>query len=149
MESELPEISRYQLHLAVEDCIACDQCARICPVNCIDIESIRAVSDLGTTADGAKKKFYLSKFNIDLAKCFYCGLCTVVCPTDCLTMLPIYDFPTTNLECLNFPFGNLTEQEKSQKLAELSEFEATKKAMKSGSAKTDSVSTDSKITDEG
>ena len=134
MKPDISEVIRCQLHLSTEDCIACDQCARICPVNCIKIESIRAVADLGRTADGTKKKFYLPTFDIDMAKCCYCGLCTVVCPTDCLTMSSVYDFPADNLEQLNFSFGNLTDAEKEQKLAEWADFEAAKKTLKTNSS---------------
>ena len=33
----VPDHGRYQLHNEIDDCIVCDKCAKICPVNCIDI----------------------------------------------------------------------------------------------------------------
>ena len=41
-EIPVPDRGRYQLHNKIEDCIVCDKCAKICPVDCIDIEPIRA-----------------------------------------------------------------------------------------------------------
>jgi NADH-quinone oxidoreductase subunit I len=41
-ELPVPEVGRYQLDVEMDDCIVCDLCAKICPVNCIDIESIKA-----------------------------------------------------------------------------------------------------------
>jgi len=35
----IPAPGRYRLHMEGEDCIACDKCARICPVDCITIDS--------------------------------------------------------------------------------------------------------------
>ena len=34
----VPEVGRYQLDVEMDDCIVCDLCAKVCPVNCIDIE---------------------------------------------------------------------------------------------------------------
>jgi NADH-quinone oxidoreductase subunit I len=81
----IPERFRGQLFNRVEDCIACDQCARICPVDCITIESVkRAPEDVAETSDGSKKRLWLTRFDIDVTLCMVCGLCTEVCPTDCL-----------------------------------------------------------------
>lgn len=60
----------------VPRCIVCELCAKVCPVDCIDIKKIR----------GADKKFMAEVFDIDLVKCLFCGLCTEACPTECLTM---------------------------------------------------------------
>jgi len=115
----VPEVGRYRLHNEIDDCIVCDLCAKICPVNCIEIESVKATEDIGLTSDGTKKRLYAATFNIDLAKCCYCGLCTTVCPTDCLTMTKVYDFPETNVKNMIYHFTDLTPEqvlEKKQKL---------------------------------
>ena len=57
-------------------CIVCDLCAKVCPVDCIDIKKVR----------GPDKKFIAEVYDIDLVKCLFCGLCTEACPTECLTM---------------------------------------------------------------
>ncbi|HCN84704.1 MAG TPA: 4Fe-4S ferredoxin, partial [Sphingobacteriaceae bacterium] len=87
----VPEIGRYQLDVEMDDCIVCDLCAKICPVDCIEIESIKATEAIGQTSDGTTKRLYAAKFDIDMAKCMYCGLCTVVCPTECIVMTNQYD----------------------------------------------------------
>lgn len=88
----VPDHGRYKLHNEIEDCIVCNKCAQICPVNCIEIEAIRSPTLIGKTTDGTPKRIYPAKFDIDMAKCCFCGLCTTVCPTECLTMTPEYDF---------------------------------------------------------
>ena len=42
----IPEVGRYQLDVEMEDCIVCDLCAKICPVDCIEIESIKATGPI-------------------------------------------------------------------------------------------------------
>lgn len=117
----VPEIGRYKLHNEIEDCIVCDKCAKICPVNCIDIEPVRAVEEIGKTSDGTPKRIYAAKFDIDMAKCCYCGLCTTVCPTECLTMTGEYDFSTFDVKEHNFPFSEMTPLEILEKKKALEE----------------------------
>lgn len=114
----IPDNGRYLLHLEAEDCIVCDKCARICPVDCIDIEGFKATEDLGTTSDGSKKRLHLPVFDIDMAKCCYCGLCTTVCPTECLTMTKVYDVSVADRNDLVYHFGLMTKAEAAAKKAE-------------------------------
>lgn len=107
----VPAHGRYKLHNEIEDCIVCDKCAKICPVDCIDIEPVKSPVEFGKTSDGTPRRIYAATFDIDMAKCCFCGLCTTVCPTECLTMTPEYDFSVTELDRLNFGFGNMTEEE--------------------------------------
>lgn len=117
-EIPVPDHGRYQLHNEIDDCIVCDKCAKICPVNCIDIEPIRSKEVYGKTSDGTPLRIYAAKFDIDMAKCCFCGLCTVVCPTECLTMTSDFDYSTTNILDHNFSFSKMTEQEIAQKRSE-------------------------------
>lgn len=103
----VPENGRYQLHNEIDDCIVCDKCAKICPVDCIDIVPIRLAEEFGKTSDGTAKRIYAAKFDIDMAKCCFCGLCTTVCPTECLTMTNAYDKSVSTVSELNIPFGNM------------------------------------------
>lgn len=115
----IPEVGRYQLEVVIDDCIVCDLCAKICPVNCIEIESIKATEAIGKTSDGSVKRLYAPKFDIDMAKCMYCGLCTTVCPTECITMTNQYDRSVTHISDLNYKFANMTAEEAEQKRKEL------------------------------
>lgn len=107
----VPEVGRYQLHVEMDDCIVCDKCAKICPVNCIDIESVKASEQIGITSDGTPIRLYATKFDIDMAKCCFCGLCTTVCPTECITMTNVYDYSVFNMRELNFEFSKMTAEE--------------------------------------
>lgn len=127
----IPEVGRYQLHVEMDDCIVCDLCARICPVDCIEIESIKATGSIGVTSDGSTKRLYAAKFDIDMAKCFYCGLCTTVCPTECITMTSEFDRSFTNLTELTYRFATMTPEEAEQKRKELADQLAAKQAAKS------------------
>lgn len=111
----VPDNGRYQLYNEMDDCIVCDKCAKICPVNCITIEPIRSAEEFGKTSDGTSKRIYAAKFDIDMGKCCFCGLCTTVCPTECLTMTKTYDFSVLDIREHNFPFGNMSEEEIARK----------------------------------
>ena len=126
----VPEVGRYQLDVVIDDCIVCDLCAKICPVNCIDIESIKATEAIGKTSDGSVKRLYAPKFDIDMAKCMYCGLCTTVCPTECITMTPEYDKSVTHISDLNYKFATMTDVEAEQKRVELEKQLAERQAAK-------------------
>jgi len=111
----VPPRGRYQLHNAIEDCIVCDRCAKVCPVDCIDIEGIPAPTSFGTTSQGKKKRIHAAKFDIDLSQCLFCGLCTTVCPTDCLTMTPEYDFSVVDIAEHTLHFSKMSEAEIANK----------------------------------
>ena len=106
----IPERGRYRLHNEIDDCIVCDKCARVCPVDCIEIESIQLPVPLGKTSNGMTKRLYATKFDIDLAKCCFCGLCTTVCPTECLTMAPQYDYSVFDWAEHKVPFATRPQQ---------------------------------------
>jgi formate hydrogenlyase subunit 6/NADH:ubiquinone oxidoreductase subunit I len=126
----LPDIGRYQLHNEMDDCIVCDKCAKICPVDCIEIEPIKATGIAGYASDGSAIRLYAAKFDIDMAKCCFCGLCTTVCPTECLTMTKEYDFSTFDITTHNFEFGNLTPEQSQEKRDLYEQFMVEKEAMK-------------------
>ncbi len=68
----LPEGYRGLLGVDIDRCIACKNCMRACPIDCIDLEGARTELKKGLT---------LLYFNIHLGKCMYCGLCVEACPT--------------------------------------------------------------------
>ncbi len=112
----VPEVGRYQLDVEIDDCIVCDLCAKICPVDCITIESIKSTTgSIGETSDGSKKLLYAAQFDIDMAKCMYCGLCTIVCPTECIVMTDQYDKSVFELKNLNYEFADMAPEEAAEK----------------------------------
>ncbi len=122
----VPDNGRYQLHNEIDDCIVCDKCAKICPVDCITIEPIRSAEEFGKTSDGTPKRIYAAKFDIDMGKCCFCGLCTTVCPTECLTMTSTYDFSVFDMQYHNFPFGTMEPDEIEQKKKAFEEHQKAK-----------------------
>jgi NADH-quinone oxidoreductase subunit I len=110
---ELPPMAKGQLHNVIEDCIGCDQCAKVCPVDCIYIETTKAPSDvdLGKTSTGNPKRLYVLRFDIDMAKCCYCALCTVPCPTECLVMTNSYENSVYNRTDLIYHYAEYTPEQ--------------------------------------
>lgn len=124
----VPDIGRYKLHNEIDDCIVCDKCAKICPVNCITIEPIKATEEIGRTSDGTPKRIYAAKFDIDMGKCCFCGLCTTVCPTECLTMTKTYDFSVFDIREHNYAFAEMSIDQITEKKKNLEEHQKTKAA---------------------
>lgn len=128
----VPEVGRYQLDVKMDDCIVCDLCAKICPVDCITIESIKATEAIGQTSDGTTKRLYAAQFDIDMAKCMYCGLCTIVCPTECIIMTNQYDKSVFGINQLIYEFSDMTPEDAAEKRQlleiQLAEKQAAKQA---------------------
>jgi NADH-quinone oxidoreductase subunit I len=124
----VPENGRYKLNNEIEDCIVCDKCANICPVDCIEIESVRSPKEFGKTSDGTPRKIYAARFDIDMAKCCFCGLCTTVCPTECLTMTEEYDFSVFDVRNHIYSFANLKPEEIRLRKKEWEEYENSQPA---------------------
>jgi len=126
----IPDNGRYRLYNEIDDCIVCDLCAKICPVDCIDIEVVKSTEEIGKTSDGTTKRLYAAKFDIDMAKCCYCGLCTTVCPTECLTMTKTYDYSEYDITNMVYHFTDLTLEQAEQKKKEYEEKQKQKQAAK-------------------
>lgn len=126
----VPEVGRYQLDVEIDDCIVCDLCAKICPVNCITIDSIKATEAIGQTSDGSTKRLYAAQFDIDMAKCMYCGLCTIVCPTECIVMTNTYDRSVQELDLLTYKFSDMSAELAEEKRREYEAQQAEKQAAK-------------------
>jgi len=63
-------------------CIACERCARDCPVGCIHIGKQRIPEGKG---------FRITSYTIDYSKCMFCAICTEACPVDCVFMGSSHD----------------------------------------------------------
>jgi formate hydrogenlyase subunit 6/NADH:ubiquinone oxidoreductase subunit I len=130
----VPDAGRYRLHNEIDDCIVCDKCAKICPVNCITIDPIKAVEEIGKTSDGTSKRIWAAKFDINMGQCCFCGLCTTVCPTECLTMTKVYDFSVTDIREHNFVFAEMSDDEVIEKKRILEEHQKSKIAAQTAQA---------------
>lgn len=122
----VPDNARYRLHNEIDDCIVCDKCAKVCPVDCIEIDPILAPETYGMTSDGTPKRIHAAKFDIDMSKCCFCGLCTTVCPTECLTMTKVYDFSEFDVKDHVYSFAEMSLADIAQKRQELEVYEAEK-----------------------
>jgi NADH-quinone oxidoreductase subunit I len=136
----VPVNGRYQLHNEMDDCIVCDKCVKVCPVDCIEIDPIKATGLVGTTSDGSPIRLYAAKFDIDMSKCCFCGLCTTVCPTECLTMTSEYDFSVFDVKEHTFGFANLTKEQADEKRMLYEQFVAEKEAMKASASVSTEIS---------
>ncbi|MGC5324965.1 NADH-quinone oxidoreductase subunit NuoI [Brevibacillus sp. SYSU BS000544] len=66
-------------HFSPEKCIVCNQCARICPTECIQLTG-------KAHPDPAKKGKIIDTYDINFEICILCDLCTEVCPTNAIVM---------------------------------------------------------------
>jgi len=66
----LPKRYRGFLEVQMDICGACRRCERVCPIDCIKVE---------TEKDAETKKLMMTRFDIDMSKCMYCGLCVEAC----------------------------------------------------------------------
>ncbi len=137
----IPDNGRYQLRNEIEDCIVCDKCAKICPVDCITIDAIKATEEVGRASDGSPIRLYAAKFDIDMAKCCYCGLCTVVCPTECLTMDKKFDYSEFDLGKLTYHFSELTPEQADEKRALYEQYVREKEEAKAAQPAAKAVTT--------
>lgn len=102
---EMPNLypnSRHRLALNVNPitgehlCIACKQCERVCPDQCITV-----IPD--PNAKGKVEEFY-----IDQGLCMFCGLCTEVCPTSCIINTVDFEMSDYSREALVYDIKKLT-----------------------------------------
>lgn len=95
-------------YFEIEKCIACDACARACPVDCIYIEKTAArkiEKESGIAKGGA-----ITRFAIDYSKCMFCALCVPPCPTDCIHMGNVHDLSAYTREDMIVEFTVLAEE---------------------------------------
>jgi len=79
------------LHKFIEDqCMACQQCVKVCPVDCIKMEYV-----------GRGKESMITRYDIDYRRCLFCNLCCEVCPTEAVVMTEAWDLSRyTRDECV-------------------------------------------------
>jgi len=113
---------RSRLHVDIDDCIACMQCEKACPVDCIKIDFIKPPKesgfDCGITSNDTQKKMIVSRFTIDMSECMYCNLCVFPCPEECIYMVGgpnaekheiDYEFSQYKRDGMIFEFADATD----------------------------------------
>jgi NADH-quinone oxidoreductase subunit I len=95
-------------YFEIEKCIACDLCAKACPVDCIYIEKTgpRKIDKETNVAVGGA----IVRYAIDYAKCMFCALCVDPCPTDCIHMGNLHDMSAYTREDMIVEFQELAKQ---------------------------------------
>lgn len=79
MPLEMPDRFRGIQYFEPDKCIVCNQCARICPTDCITLTG-------KPNPDPEKKGKVIDTFDINFEICILCDLCTEVCPTEAIVM---------------------------------------------------------------
>ncbi len=92
----------------IEKCIACDMCAKACPVDCIYIEKTgprKIDKETGVAVGGA-----MIRYAIDYSKCMFCALCVEPCPTECIHMGDNHDLSGYDRQSMIVEFTELARQ---------------------------------------
>jgi NADH-quinone oxidoreductase subunit I len=109
-EQRLSFAPRYRgIHeFEADKCIACDLCAKACPVDCIYIDKTGARKIDKATGKAAGGE--LVRFAIDYSKCLFCALCTEPCPTECIHMGKLHDLSSYSREDVVVEFMELDKK---------------------------------------
>ena len=95
----MPERYRGFVHNDMTKCDSCNICAKLCPVDCIYIES-----------EGKGKERMMTRYAIDYNKCIWCSMCTENCHTGSITMSHDYDHSVYDRRSLVYEFMDPTEE---------------------------------------
>src|SRR3954452_8143082 len=114
-EQKLAFAPRYRgIHeFEADKCIACDLCAKACPVDCIYIDKSgprRIDKATGKVEMSDPKNGELIRFGIDYSKCLFCALCTEPCPTLCIHMGKLHDHSGYSREDAVVEFAAIDKQ---------------------------------------
>ncbi len=93
---DLPPRTKGLIQNDIQQCIGCQDCAKVCPVDCILVESERSEET---------QKEWVAIFDVDHSRCISCGLCVEVCPTNSLTHSKRYEYARTDRKEMVESFG--------------------------------------------
>ena len=82
-------------------CIACGQCARVCPNNVITVEG-----------EGKGKDRKPTLFRMNIERCLFCNLCVEICPVQCIVGTDFYEYSSTNRDDLVLNLDDLHKDHK-------------------------------------
>lgn len=131
----IPAGARGMHELIESDCVVCMSCAKICPVDCIRIESL-----------GRGKNQLLTRFSIDYSRCLFCELCSDSCSSAAIRLGPNYDMAGYSRSSVVLELSRPKSQEEidafkaelarieEEKKRKAAEAAATKKAGEAGQA---------------
>jgi formate hydrogenlyase subunit 6/NADH:ubiquinone oxidoreductase subunit I len=95
-KDDFPARSRGLLFNEIEKCTGCGDCKKVCPTNCIQVESL---------INQKNNRPWVSKFEIDYANCVFCGLCVEVCEPNSLTQTKEIQAAVFDRNSLKAEFG--------------------------------------------
>jgi NADH-quinone oxidoreductase subunit I/NAD(P)H-quinone oxidoreductase subunit I len=84
----LPAGFRGILEVDIDKCIGDLACMRRCPLECIKMTTER---------DPETKEFFITRFDIDVARCMVCGLCSEACVTGAIHHSTEFEASTANV----------------------------------------------------
>lgn len=136
---KIPDRARNRLLLDPDICNGCTSCARACPVDCIEIDTVKVIAndpDQPTLSDGTKRRLWLAKYDINFAQCCFCGLCAAACPTEALKHTTVFDYCTYDVNDLLYHFSTMTPEQIAEKKKLLAD-EVKAKAAAAAAAKSE------------
>lgn len=107
------------------ECTCCRLCMKVCPVDCIEIDSL-----------GRGRDVMVLDFRVDYTKCLFCNLCAEACPMGGLELGPRYNLADgSRAGCVLHFAPTKTEAEIEQFKVALAQKEAERKAKKEAQPK--------------
>jgi NADH-quinone oxidoreductase subunit I len=92
----------------IEKCIACELCAKACPVDCISV--VKTAARKMDKASGVAVGGAMVRYAINYQTCMFCALCTYPCPTDCIHMGSIHDMSAYDRRSMVVEFTELARK---------------------------------------